>query len=509
MTKKRISALGIAVLTVLVLLTSCTGSKETNKSGDPNNSSTQDTTVSVSSDKKASYKWNVTNKKYENFTDLGDYVIDLDPHANFDFEKALQYSNNRYDLGTRYACSALATKTDNGDVIIGRNLDLTVSQLPCYISHVKFGKYGTINFTYDELKHKALKYNEVLQQGKIDDEYYNALPLLATDSMNSEGLYLEYNMRGYEDQFYCAGTNPDAKLRICSISVPFVVASNCKTVKEALDYMRNELNIYTMLDKQGISGWNLCFMIGDATGEYGLIEIAKDEIRYIPYQNGQGNYYIYPEFNAISENQSGYGRLQFGMERVHSVQNDQDMANLMEQIMWRNEILNIEHAYRDKNGHIHFCKDKDHKTESLDWRSDNVQKIPINKDGKYVDTDANTTEAKLVRAYKECYDKYNAGIDPKINLMGHKYYIEYLSRCNLKWVMNDNNFEDLQKGLLKYYKESGTMDKLIKYYSGEEKPLRDDSNIWTTALSLSVNCTQKRLMVRFWEKPNTIIQYQW
>ena len=459
--------------------------------------------------KGASYQWEVTNKKYKNFTDLGDYVIDLDPHTDFDFEKALNYSNNRYDLAQSYACSALGTKTESGDVIIGRNLDLTVSQIPCYVSHVKYGKYETINFTYDEIKHNALKYDELLQAGEVDEEYYNALPLMATDSMNSEGLYLEYNMRAYEDRFYCSGTNPDAKTRICSISVPFVVASHCATVKEALDYMRNELNIYTMLDKQGISGWNLCFMIGDATGEYGLIEIAKNQIYYLPYQQGQGNYYIYPELNSLSEGQSGYGRLQFGLERVNNVKNDQDMADLMEKIMWKNEILNIEYAYRDKQGKIHFCADADHKTETLDWRSDNVKLIPVNKDGRYVDIDADTTEARLVRAYKESYDKYRAGEDMDINLSGYNYYREYLERSDLKWAMNDNNFEDLQKGLLKYYKESGIKEKLEKYYAGDEKPLRDDSNIWTTGLSLSVNCTQKRLSVRFWEKPKTILQFQW
>lgn len=502
----------IALICVIALLATCTacGNATTNTDDAATKKETKQTTTTKTSSKKgATYKWKTTNKKYKNFTDLGDYVIDLDPHKNFDFKKALKYSNQRYDLEASYACSALGTKTDSGDVIIGRNLDLTVSQIPCYISHLKYGKYETINLTYDEIKHGALKYNELLKKGVVDDEYYNALPMMAADSMNSEGLYLEYNMRGYEDTFFCSGTNPDAKTRICSISVPFVVASNCKTVKEALDYMKNELNIYTMLDKEGISGWNLCFMIGDATGEYGLIEIAKNQIFYLPYQHGQGNFYITPELNVNSRNQSGHGRLQFGLERIKEVQNDQDMAELMKKIMWRNEILNIENAYKDKRGHIHFCADSSHKTPSIDWRSDNVKLIPVNAEGKYVDIDAKTKEAKIVRAYKQCYDNVKAGKNIKTDLTGYNYYQEYLDRCNLDWVMNDNNFEDLQKGLIKYYKDSGILDKLKKYYAGDEKPLRDDSNIWTTGLSLSVNCTQKRLTVKFWEKPNTVMQYQW
>ena len=271
-------------------------------------------------------------------------------------------------------CSALAVKSRRGDVLIGRNLDLTIFQLPCYITHLKFGKYDTINFTYDELNKDTPRYGDLLLSGKINEDFYNALPMLATDSMNSEGLYLEYNMRECESQFICTGTNPEAKIRVCSISLPFLVTSNCASVGEALQYMREKLDIYTLADKTAASGWNLCFVIGDARGSYGLIEIANDEIRYLPYQHGQGNYYIYPEFNVTSRNQSGYGRLQFGLERIDRVQSEADMAILMEKIMWRNEILDIPYACRDNMGHIRFFADAEHKIPSLDWRSDNVKK---------------------------------------------------------------------------------------------------------------------------------------
>ena len=87
--------------------------------------------------------------------------------------------------------------------------------------------------------------------------------------------------------------------------------------------------------------------------------------------------------------------------------------------------------------------------------------------------------------------------------------MEYLNRNSLVWAHTDANFEDLQRGLVKYYTENGIFKKLEQYYSGNEKPLRDDGLVWTTALSLSVNCTQKRLTIKFWEKPKTVMQYQW
>lgn len=448
-------------------------------------------------------------RKYTNFTDLGNYIIDCGRHQNFDFELALEYTNQHLDIEKNFGCSALATRTKSGDVVIGRNLDLTVSQYPCYITHLKFAKYETLNFTYDEVSSEKLTYTELLRRGEIEAKYYNALPMMASDSMNSQGLYMEYNMRGYEEQFICRGTNPYAPIRACTVSLPFLVTSHCASIEEALYFMRNKLNLYTLIDETIASGWNLCCMIGDATGAYGLIEIANDEIKFLPEQHGQGNYYIYPEFNSTSREQSGYGRLQFGLERIDTIQNDAQMASIMEDIMWRNEILTIPYAYRDSLGHIHFCADPKHRTKSLDWRSDNVKKLPVNKQGMYVDIDADTKEAMLVRDYKKGYENYLAGIDTKKNIVGYVKYTEYLERCNLTWVQNNDNFEALQQGLIRYYTENGTFDKLKRYYAGDEKPLRDDGNIFTTSLSFSVNCTKRRLRVKFWENPNCILYYQW
>ena len=456
------------------------------------------------------YHWKTANQKHENFTDLGDYVIDVDRHTDFDFQAALDFSNNRCNRGKKVGCSALGTITNQGDVIIGRNLDMEVSQYPCYITHVKFGKYETLNFTYDGGWGNVPKYDELLAIGKIAPDYYNALPLMAADSMNSEGLYVECNMRNPVPALNCTGTNPNAPIRVCSISISFLVASHCATVEEAIQYLKEQLDIYTLRDDTlPADGWNLCMMVGDATGQFGLIEIANNEVHFIPKQRGQGNYYIWPAFNAIAFDQEGYGRLQFGLERLDKVQNDKDMAGLMEKIMWRNEILNIQNAYRDEWGHLHFCEDAEHKIPSIDWRSDNFHRIPVNESGRYVDVDEDTPEARLVRGYKNQYHDYLSGIDTPENKAGYDKYKEYLNRHNLLWSHTDANFEDLQKGLIKFYNEIGAIEKLEQYYSGNEKPLRDDGSVWTTALSLSVNCTQKRLTIKFWEKPDTVMQYQW
>ena len=133
----------------------------------------------------------------------------------------------------------------------------------------------------------------------------------------------------------------------------------------------------------------------------------------------------------------------------------------------------------------------------------------MNKFGRYVDIDHNTPEALLVRYAKECYDDYRAGIKPEVNIYGYDSYMEYLNRCDLVWAHSDCNFEDLQRGLIRYYTESGIFDKLNRFYSGDEQPLRDDGSVWTTTLSFSVNCTQKRLRVKFWEKSDAVMHFRW
>ena len=253
-------------------------------------------------------------------------------------------------------------------------------------------------------------------------------------------------MRDYEPDLICYGTNPNVKTHICSISIPLVLTSNCATVEEAVKYLQESLDIYTLIDGSAASGWNLCYMMGDVTGKYGLVEIAKDEIHFLPLQHGQANYYLTPTINAISKNQCGYGRHQFGLEYIDKVQNDEEMLALMESIMWRNEILNIPCACQNEAGKVCFCEDVEHTIPSLDWRSDNIYKIPVNKFGHYFDISANTTEAKLVRLLKKGYDDYSAGIETKKNLKNYNLYEEYIKRCNLNWAQNDSNFTELQKG---------------------------------------------------------------
>ena len=73
-----------------------------------------------------------------------------------------------------------------------------------------------------------------------------------------------------------------------------------------------------------------------------------------------------------------------------------------------------------------------------------------------MDIDGRNPESLKVREYKMCFDRFLAGHRTDYNRRGYENYLEYLGRCDLDWVYDDKNFEDLQRGLMRYYTENGT-----------------------------------------------------
>ena len=68
---------------------------------------------------------------------------------------------------------------------------------------------------------------------------------------------------------------------------------------------------------------------------------------------------------------------------------------------------------------------------------------------------------------------------------------------------------EVMSGATGYSFPSGHSASVSGMYGGLIAAYRKhNSNIWTTALSISANCTQKRLTVKFWEKPNTVLVWQ-
>jgi len=273
------------------------------------------------------FGWKAEKTEYNNFIDYGNNVLMLTNEDEFTIDEAIK-KVNEIDNKIASACTAIVKRNKNGEVIIGRNMDLEATNSPGFISHTNTGKYSTLNISYFA---NSAKYTyDKLDKLDEDIDYIKVIPYMASDVFNSKGLYIEANMREPDNEIdiACKGTLK-GKIPCTLASLPAIVGQSCKTVKEALELIRNDYSWKAINVKTGrkVANWNLCFVIGDTTGEYGLIEFYKDEIYYTPYANGQGNYYIHPAINQYANYGSGYGRLANALEGLENCNTEKDMFN--------------------------------------------------------------------------------------------------------------------------------------------------------------------------------------
>ena len=420
----------------------------------------------------AGYK-HLTNKATDGdgvYTDLGNYVIELAEYQDADYDACLKALDEKYGqmkAAMSEACTACAKHDSEGNVLIGRNLDNQVSQCPAFLIHSTQGKYETVSLRY--MNSEQYTYETFKTEGYLDKDFLNSISFCVTDSMNSEGLYIQANVREPYPELINTGTNP-GKQRLCVPMLVAMVSRNCATVKEALDYLRNDVDIYSTPYINETVPTQYGYYIGDATGEFGVIEIAANEVNYIPYASAQGNYYITPKWIAFESNGAGYGRVQAATDGLSEVTDMKSMLEHMEAPMWKNEVLYMDNAYLDENGKSHFVDDDGNPT--IDFRSDFSNQIPLDENGNL--TDERTSET--------------------------------IARSNARWMMDDKNFDIVKEQIGNIVGAMGWKEKLEKYYAGDEKDLRDDGNVFTTGASFSVNCKEKTMLIKFWENDNDVYE---
>ncbi|MCQ2501992.1 MAG: carcinine hydrolase/isopenicillin-N N-acyltransferase family protein [Lachnospiraceae bacterium] len=302
-----------------------------------------------------------------------DHVIDAGTYDSLDFEMANAKSAQKYDFWVG-GCTVAATQSEAGDTIVGRNLDLYISDKPAYVCRTAVpGEYKTVGAGYTNMSGGS--FEEVAAHGMPED-MHAMLPYLCTDILNEKGLFCEINMRNGEfypdgtDKFGCPGTNPDADIRACVTLIPRLVSQHCATVKEAVEYLKT-IDLYTP-KKKGLE-WNFCFIMADATGDYGLVEIAENKISFLDKQQAQTNFYVTEEFAEKQEYKCGLGRYETIMNGIDDVKNEKDMFNLI------NKTTYFQTYFPDR------CQ--------FDWRTENVGVKP-NWNTEYVLDEAHRNEVK-------------------------------------------------------------------------------------------------------------------
>ena len=264
--------------------------------------------------------------------EIYEYVFDAGTYSKLDYDYAHDYFVKEYDnYGGK--CSAIAKTLDNGQLIVGRNMDLNISNKCAYVVRTKVdGCYETLGLAYT-FRDISPEYNDVKEKG-LNGEFTKVLPFMCDDVLNTEGLYVEINMRNGEfwptgePKFSCSGTNPESDQRVYMFELPRYIGEHCATVDEAIEYVKT-LDVYS---KDGY--WNYCFLLADATGHYGVLEFAMDTVIWNDYQQCQTNFYVNEDIQSIEELKCGVGRYDYLIGHIDEVESETDMFNLMDDVSY-------------------------------------------------------------------------------------------------------------------------------------------------------------------------------
>ena len=266
---------------------------------------------------------------FKRYDEIMPRVISLGTYTTLDYEAAQKTIGAIFDQWERGGCTAIATQLDNGHTAVGRNMDLYISDRPAFVHKTKIeGKYETLGLTYT---FGRLGDVSNIQKNGMPDEQLQLMPFIATDIMNSQGLYVETNMRSGQSTddgqslFGYASTNPSSDKRVCVATLPLLIGQHCASIDEALQYVKT-LDIYSL---SGNVDWNLCFLMAESTGRYGLLEIAQGELSWLEGQRAQANFYVTRKWREVEWSLTGIGRYEYVIDQIGDVRTDQQLFDLM------------------------------------------------------------------------------------------------------------------------------------------------------------------------------------
>ncbi len=309
----------------------------------------------------------------QSITKIEPYIYEVETYNELDWDFADEFWAKDNDNWSGGGCSAITKIVEGDRRLIGRNMDLNISENCAYIVRTNAGKYKTIGIQYT-FRDVSPTYAEVEKNG-MSEEWSKLLPFYCDDVMNDQGLYIEVNMRHGEyypngdDMFAMKGTNPNGERRVHMFELPRYIAENCATINEAKEYVKT-LDIYSKNNY-----WNYCFVMADATGAASLLEFCNDdlfetsgvywfdetpnglylevdgertefdasyldEFQYYGELNyhaiGQTNFFINRYGFLRQDTKSGFGRLVTLQNGIDAVNSRKDMYDLMNKVSYSN-----------------------------------------------------------------------------------------------------------------------------------------------------------------------------
>ena len=426
-------------------------------------------------------------------------VLDIGIYKSFDEDSVLAALNaNASTLLNKPACTCVVKdrSAEGKGLLIGRNMDYSLSDGPVFVYQLNYGKYKTIGITCFSSMVPAEEAKKGLTS-ETDKAILSMIPAFGQDFLNEKGLYIEMDMRNldygtdpYNDfkpsKWYCSGTNPGKGLPdVFYAMVPFYVSTKCSTVPEVIDMLRNKINIYTTVtDRETFKNivckdWNLCFMVADALGNYGLIEIADNKIVYIPRAVAQTNFY---ENDVFARNElfptGGWGK------RASTNWKSAD---------WEN----IDGPYRDgiKSRYAVAIENLDNIHTTLDMQ-ENMRKIFYSQvyANKAAGVNAKINKnmnSQINPRYEmvQCWPLVRTGSGPDDWKLDFEKGNIYACTFDVLTGMSSSKFNSLYKEYLKHH------------YAGKSKAqlLADNEDYWVTVQSVVTDIDARKWTVTFFE----------
>ena len=407
-------------------------------------------------------------QQYQNFTDYGNYIIHLG-EVELNPEQDLPEVNA---LISEYApkpeCSVIIQKNDKGELITARNMELYLSERPVFLSVATGGKYRTFGVTYihDEL---FPNYKELLASGKIADDIKKIIPYFSADSFNEAGLYIEANLRNANEALFNSGLNPD-KPQALETSICLLVAQNAKNVPEALEFLQNSYNYQSLDGSESGDYWTIAYSIADSEGNFGIIEIANNEINYLPNAAINANFFLSPKWAEIDPVPQGKSRADYIKAFIPEVQSHSILLDYLKPLYASHALTDVPYAHYNGGKPLFLQADG---SPTYDWRGDILESLLFDENGELVPTD----ELQLV------------------------------TPAALRFALTDENFPKVQKYLMQKYNK--LMPKVLAFREGREDAARAVPVIGYTVYSMGVNTTTKEAEVRFWERDDLRYYHRW
>ncbi len=261
---------------------------------------------------------------------LGDYLIELPVLKEVDYAAIEKKCKETLCAA---GCSAICKKLNNGDMVVGRSMDLGYSHNPAYVVKTDTQNgYKTVGFAYNP--YFGTTYDEAREIGITQDEL-TAVLLSTYDVMNEKGLYIELDMRLVQPDWtniaMTTGTNPDADISLCYPAVLRYFGEKCATVDEVLELAQN-VNAYDMV--LGDMRWSGAYLVAEASGRHGILEIVDNKFVWTEGAECHANFYINEEYKDRAVFGDGFGRYEVLMGGIADVKTEADMMELIKKVKY-------------------------------------------------------------------------------------------------------------------------------------------------------------------------------